>query len=191
VRDGVAADFVGNSRRYSQTLARLEVNLMPTAPILSGILMARMSDISRRLNLLKQHVFATPLARRQVILSLLTCLCLMTILGCMRIWRGPGGPGQMAFKDAVEILTTHAIHDAVIPTSNGAWHCSPALADLDGMVNSKSLSGTWSGITMAIPWRGGLRQMVVGHPPLPWVMLTGMANWKWRPPASCGERMAA
>lgn len=54
-------------------------------------------------------------------------LCFLSIA-----FLGVSSAGEISLKTATDILTAHAIHDAIILVPGGWWHSSPALADLDG-----------------------------------------------------------
>ncbi|MFB3896245.1 MAG: FG-GAP-like repeat-containing protein [bacterium] len=65
--------------------------------------------------------------------NLLIALTLTLVLGScvnMKVSTKKTKP-EMTLKSATALLTTHAIHDAVMVVPNGTWHSSPALADID------------------------------------------------------------
>lgn len=70
VCDGVAARHVGSSLAYSRTLARIALELVALPPTVGGIAMARMSQVRRRLEILKRNIYFRPLLRRWVIVAL-------------------------------------------------------------------------------------------------------------------------
>jgi|GEM_PF-1584377 len=84
VCDAVAAEYVGGSPTYSQTLARAALELVVDAPALAGIPMIRSADITRRLRNLKRGIKAAALARPWVAgVVAVGCVTLMG-LGCLK-----------------------------------------------------------------------------------------------------------
>lgn len=82
--DAVSADFVGDLGRYSQTLARVAVDLASCPPTVGGIPMARVSEVRRRLEALRRKVFATPLRRRTVAAACVGACFILGIVGALR-----------------------------------------------------------------------------------------------------------
>jgi protocatechuate 3,4-dioxygenase beta subunit len=83
VCDAVSAGFVGDVNEYCGTLARVAVATYESHPA-AGIAMAKLSTISRRLNVLKRHVFLMPLRRRTTIGFGITSLLVVAVLGIMQ-----------------------------------------------------------------------------------------------------------
>jgi hypothetical protein len=91
VSDATAAAHLGDADAYSRTLARIALQvaaapLAVSAPLSAGgIPFARVSDITRRLNLLKNKLHFAPLRRRQVAVFLALGLLTIAGLGSMKI----------------------------------------------------------------------------------------------------------
>ena len=71
VCDAVAADYVGNTEAYSQTLARVALDLATRPPAYGGIAMAHKSRIRRRLEFLAGGIATFPLGRSRIAMFLL------------------------------------------------------------------------------------------------------------------------
>ena len=84
VCDAVAAEYVGGSPTYSQTLARAALELVVDAPALAGIPMIRSADITRRLRNLKRGIKAAALARPWVAATVVVGCVTLTALGCLK-----------------------------------------------------------------------------------------------------------
>ncbi len=83
VSDAVSAGFVGDVAGYCRTLARVAVHAYSTAPT-TGIAMARLSTISRRLNALKKKISYMPLRRRSVVGFGFITLLVVAVLGVLQ-----------------------------------------------------------------------------------------------------------
>lgn len=102
--DAVSAHFVGSVGRYSRTLARVAVELVACPPVMSGIPMARVSEIQRRLERLKRRVFFAPLQRRYAVAACLGALLAVGGLGALRLAYAAETPE--ATGDVTEPATT-------------------------------------------------------------------------------------
>ena len=109
VCDAVSANFVGDVTEYCRTLARVAVDARIPLPA-AGIAMARVSNISHRLSVLKRCVFDLPLRRRQVILFGCIALSALATLGMLRFAAAePETPASTAVRDKKEPLPSKPI----------------------------------------------------------------------------------
>ncbi len=94
VSDAVTAHFLGDAKGYSQTLARVALEMHCRPPALGGIPMARVSDICRRLNALKRQVFSKPLSRTGVVGCVMAGLLAVGLLSGLRLAHTGNGEAQ-------------------------------------------------------------------------------------------------
>jgi beta-lactamase regulating signal transducer with metallopeptidase domain/peroxiredoxin/Leucine-rich repeat (LRR) protein len=85
VCDAVAADHIGNASSYSSTLARIALDMAGNPRLVAGIPMVRSSQIITRLRILKRTIYASPLARHWVALSLLLGAVVLVGLGGVKL----------------------------------------------------------------------------------------------------------
>lgn len=82
VCDATAANYVGNAQNYSQTLARVALNLASINPAPGGLTMVKKPNIKKRLDMLKRQVNAMPIAKRtHLFISLFASLCVVGLAG--------------------------------------------------------------------------------------------------------------
>ncbi len=98
VCDAMSANYVGDREAYSRTLARVAVELVSCPPLVGGIPMARVSEISQRLSLLKRRVFSAPLARGYVIPAVLAGLAAIALIGALQIALAEAGGAKLFFR---------------------------------------------------------------------------------------------
>lgn len=86
VCDAVAADYVGDTRSYSGTLASVALQAAGRPPsVIVGIPMARHSDVRGRLEFLRRKLYPSPLARRWVALWIVLALATVGGFGGLRL----------------------------------------------------------------------------------------------------------
>jgi len=91
VSDAVTAHLLGDAKSYSQTLARVALEMSCRPPAVGGIPMARVSDICRRLKALKRRVFSKPLSRTSVVGCLVAGLLAIALLSGLRLGHTKSG----------------------------------------------------------------------------------------------------
>lgn len=84
VCDAVAARHVGSPLAYSRTLARIALELVALPPEVGGIAMARMPEVRRRLDQLKQRIDDSPLARRWITVTIVLGFSALSIIAGIR-----------------------------------------------------------------------------------------------------------
>ncbi len=86
VADATTAELLGDRDRYTRTLARIAVEMVSLPPNAAlGVPMARVPEVSRRLRALKQGRRALPLSRRQIASFAIAGLCVVALLGTLRL----------------------------------------------------------------------------------------------------------
>lgn len=127
VCDAVSASFVGDVTDYCRTLARVAVDARTPLPA-AGIAMARVSNISHRLSVLKRRVFDLPLRRRSVAIFAVATLLAVGMLGTLRfaLAEPPDAPPSSA--DNAELKPVAAESKAVEPANaaTGAKSSQPS-----------------------------------------------------------------
>ena len=103
VSDAVAAHYLKDATAYVRTLARVALAIAGHPSVLAGIPMARSSQITGRLNILKRKIYASPLARRWVLLALFLGSTLMLGIGSVRLVHAQTAPesGQAKVADII------------------------------------------------------------------------------------------
>ena len=89
VGDGDAAGYIGDSDKYTRTLARVALELRKRRQLIGAIPMARTAEVIRRLAALKQDLPATPLTRGQTAWGSFAALSLLIGLGACTVLAGP------------------------------------------------------------------------------------------------------
>ncbi len=79
VSDNISASMIGDASAYSRTLAKVASRIIQSSPT-TALAMARVSDITRRLDALQKKLFDSPIRKRKVVLfSILSILFTFTI----------------------------------------------------------------------------------------------------------------
>lgn len=156
VCDAVSAAFVGNVTDYCRTLARVAVDARTPLPA-AGIAMARVSNISHRLNALKRRVFDLPLRRRSVVSFVVATLIAIGMLGTLRFALAepeaaspiavnkveakpaeeeatPAKPADAAMETGSLII--NVVDDAGKPIANAKLHADCRGRKLDGVTDA-------------------------------------------------------
>ncbi len=79
--DAVAANYIGDSRSYSSTLAAIALEILGPVPALGGIPMARSAEVVSRIRILKQRLYPARLPRQWMALSLGLGVFMLALIG--------------------------------------------------------------------------------------------------------------
>ena len=106
VSDTVAAAYVGDAARYSGSLARIALQLIPGVSLAGGLAMVQTPQIMERLGFLKREDFFSSLGRRWVALSLSSgCVLLIAFaslkLICVQESQGNSVHGYLAKETSI------------------------------------------------------------------------------------------
>jgi beta-lactamase regulating signal transducer with metallopeptidase domain/Leucine-rich repeat (LRR) protein len=121
VCDAAAADYVGDLAAYSGTLARVALAVVKQVQLRGGIPMARTSEIRVRLERLRAKLWASPLRRRSVLISLLAGGLVLAGLGSVKLTAaGPmeGAPGTG--RTSLSAAPAAAPRGASVPAAPGS-----------------------------------------------------------------------
>jgi beta-lactamase regulating signal transducer with metallopeptidase domain len=119
VSDAITAAFLGDAKAYSQTLARVALEMAYRPPAIGGIPMARVSDISRRLRALRRQVFSSPLSRTSLVVSLVGGLMAIGLLSGLRFAYSQRDEAREKAKSG-ELKTTQALSPSPTVTESDA-----------------------------------------------------------------------
>lgn len=106
VSDALTADFLGDAKAYSRTLARVALEMAgPASCGVGGIPMARVADITRRLAMLRRRVFSAPLPGTRVAASVLVGLLAIALTSTLRLTHAERRTQQLETSDRAGLDT--------------------------------------------------------------------------------------
>jgi beta-lactamase regulating signal transducer with metallopeptidase domain/Leucine-rich repeat (LRR) protein len=121
VCDAAAADYVGDPAAYGGTLARVALAVVNQVQLRGGIPMARTSEIRVRLERLRAKLWASPLRRRSVLISLLAGGLALAGLGSVKlVAAGPTEGASVAGEGSLPAAPAAAARGASVPAASGS-----------------------------------------------------------------------